>query len=208
MKVTELRQTSLERYTVCFEDGTEIRSTLGAVSEYRVFKGRDLDSEKMEAFRRASVCSFMLEKSIEMLSRRSMSCKELQDKLVHKGVEKDIAEYCSSRLTEMGLIDEARYASSVARHYSGKGYGAGRVRAELSRRGIDRELWEEALSDMCSPNEKIDRLIRTKVTDPSDREQIRKVSASLFRRGYSWEEIRAGIKRYSSDADISEPEDD
>lgn len=208
MKVTDLRQTSLERYTVCFEDGTEIRSTLGAVSEYRVFKGRELDPEKMEAFRKASIRSLTLEKSVEILSHRPMSCKELQDKLVHKGVEKDIAEYCASRLTEMGLIDETQYASSVARHYSGKGYGAGRVRAELSRRGIDREMWEEALSDMYPSDEKIDKLIRSKVTDPSDREQVRKVSASLFRRGYSWEEIRAGFKRYSSDVDIAEPEDD
>ncbi|MBQ1577132.1 MAG: RecX family transcriptional regulator, partial [Oscillospiraceae bacterium] len=31
-----------------------------------------------------------------------------------------------------------------------------------------------------------------------DREAVRKVSAALFRRGFSWEEIRAALRRFDS----------
>ena len=46
-----------------------------------------------------------------------------------------------------------------------------------------------------APDEKLDRLIASKLRDPSDRDAVRKLSASLSRRGYSWEEIRSALGR-------------
>lgn len=64
-----------------------------------------------------------------------MSKKELRDKLVRKGEDEDTAEYCALWLEEQGFVNDESYAAAVARHYAAKGYGAGRVRAELSRSG-------------------------------------------------------------------------
>ena len=202
MIITGLHQTSPERFRVCFEDGTEIRTTLGVIADLRLFQGKDLDEEQIEDFRIRSVRSLMLEKSIEMLSRRQMSCKELRDNLMRKGTDADTAEYCSAKLVSMGLMDDSAYASSLARHYASRGYGAGKVRAELSRRGISRALWDDALDEIKADSDRLDSLVRAKLTDPDDREQVRKVSAALFRRGYSWEEIRSALRRYNT-----EPED-
>lgn len=202
MIITGLHQTSPERFRVCFEDGTEIRTTLGVIADLRLFQGKDLDEEQIEDFRIRSVRSLMLEKSIEMLSRRQMSCKELRDNLMRKGTDADTAEYCSAKLVGMGLMDDSAYASSLARHYASRGYGAGKVRAELSRRGISRALWDDALDEIKADSDRLDSLVRAKLTDPDDREQVRKVSAALFRRGYSWEEIRSALRRYNT-----EPED-
>lgn len=207
MLVVGLKQTSSERYRVCFEDGTEIKSTLSAVAEMRVSVGRELDEEALERFRVLSERSLTLERSIELLSLRQMSAKELSDKLIRKGIDRETAEYCCGKLKTMGLLDEAHYASALARHYSSRGYGAGRVRAELSRRGIDRDLWEDALNSMPEDHSRLDKIVRTKLTDPSDREQIRKVTAALSRRGYSWGEIRSALERVSEEIEITEPEE-
>ena len=48
MLITSLRQTSPEHVTVCLDDGGEIRATLGVVTELRLFRGRELDSEALE----------------------------------------------------------------------------------------------------------------------------------------------------------------
>ena len=61
------------------------------------------------------------------------------------------------------------------------------VDAELSRRGVDRELWDDTIQAMPENTDKLDRFIAARLTDPEDRDQIRKVSAALCRRGYSWE---------------------
>jgi len=51
---------------------------------------------------------------------------------------------------------------------------------------------------MPENTEKIDRFIAARLKDPEDREQIRKISAALFRRGFSWEEIREALSRFNA----------
>ena len=195
MLVSALRQTSPGRVTVCFDDGTEIKSTLAVVTDMRLFSGKDLDEEQVKELKSSSLLSMARDRCIEMLSRRRMSRKELIDKLIKKGESEETAEFCADWLEEKGFLDDEGYAAAVARHYANKGYGAGRVRSELHRRGVERELWDEALDNMPSSDDKLDKLISSKLKDPDDREQVRKVSASLYRRGYSWDEIRSALRR-------------
>ena len=198
MLISGLKQTSPGRITVCFEDGSEIKSSLGVVTDMRLFSGRDLDDEERRELQNASVRSITRDKCIEMLSRRRMSRKELVDKLLRKGESEEVAEYCADWLEEKGFLDDEGYAAAVARHYGNKGYGAGRVRSELYRRGVEKDLWDDAVEQMPASDEKLDKLIASKLKNPEDREQVRKVSASLYRRGYSWDEIRSALRRYNA----------
>ena len=199
MLISDIRQTSPGRMTVGLDNGSEIKTTLGVVTDLRLFSGRELDEEELEALKTASVRALARERAIEMLSRRSMSRAEMVKKLIEKGEDEDTAEYCADWLVEHSLIDDESYAAAVARHYAAKGYGAGRVRAELGRRGISRELWEDALSSMPENDDKIDRFISARLTDPDDRDAVRKISQALFRRGYSWDEIRSALERHRAE---------
>ena len=200
MTVSSIRQTSPGRLTVCLEDGSEIKSTLTAVTDLRLYSGRELDEDELGELRLCSERSLAREKALEYLSQRQMSCRELKTKLTVKGMAEDTADYCIQWLMERQLIDEESYAAAVVRHYAAKGFGEGRVRQELQRRGIDRELWEEALEQMPEGTDKLDRFIAARLTDPDDQGQVRKISAALFRRGYSWEEIRSALRRFQGEA--------
>ena len=199
MLISDIRQTSPGRMTVGLDNGSEIKTTLGVVTDLRLFSGRELDEEELEKLKTASVRALARERAIEMLSRRSMSRAEMVKKLIEKGEDEDTAEYCADWLVEHSLIDDESYAAAVVRHYAAKGYGAGRVRAELGRRGISRELWENALSSMPENDDKIDRFISARLTDPDDRDAVRKISQALFRRGYSWDEIRSALERHRAE---------
>ena len=164
----------------------------------RLFSGRYLDEGALEELERESRRALTREKALEYLSRRAMSRKELEKKLTDKGYDEEDAAYCAAWLAERGLIDDAGYAAAVARHYSAKGYGPGRIRSELSRRGIDRDMWDEVLDAAPRDDSKIDKFISSRLTDPEDRDQVRKVSAALFRRGYSWEDIREALNRFNA----------
>lgn len=199
MTVTAIRQDGPEHLRVVLDGGEEIASTLGAVTALRLFVGRELDEEALEELRAESVRALARERALTLVSRRQMSAKELKDKLRQKGVDPETAAWCADWLTERGLLDEEAYAAAVVRHYAAKGCGAGRVRAELSRRGIPRELAEDALAAMPEAEEKLDRLIAAKLRDPNDRGEVRRLSASLYRRGFSAEEIRSALRRVSAD---------
>ena len=204
MLLSALKQTSPGRITVVFEDGTEIRSSLAVITDLRLFQGKDLEEEQIAALRQLSRRSLARDKAIEYLSHRPMSCRELHDKLVEKGEEEAVAEYCIQWLREQGFLDDGRYAAMVVRHYAGKNYGAGRIRTELSRRGVPRELWDEAMGEAPAPDEKIDKFISARLKHPEDRAEIQKISSALYRRGYSWDQIRAALRRYTDRLDEEE----
>ena len=199
--VSAMRQTSPGRVTVTLCGGEEIKTTLNVVTDLRLYSGRELDGEELKELRAASASALARNRAMELLSRRPMSEKELIDKLIRKGEDEETAADCARWLRENGFLDDESYAAAVARHYAAKGYGPGRVRAELSRRGVDRELWDGTIAAMPENSEKMDRFIAARLTDPEDREQIRKVSAALYRRGYSWEEIRSALGRFHAETE-------
>ena len=199
--VSAMRQTSPGRVTVTLCGGEEIKTTLNVVTDLRLYAGRELDGEELKELRAASASALARNRAMELLSRRPMSEKELIDKLIRKGEDEETAADCARWLRENGFLNDESYAAAVARHYAAKGYGPGRVRAELSRRGVDRELWDDTLEAMPENTDKLDRFIAARLTDPEDRDQVRKVSAALYRRGYSWEEIRSALRRFNAETE-------
>jgi regulatory protein len=201
MVVTAIKQSSPGRFVVEFDGGETLRSTLEAVTDARLYVGMELDEEAFEELKRSSSKALDRQKALEMLSRRPYSRRELKDKLLRRGTDEQSADECISWLNEHGFLDDGEYAGAVARHYSAKGYGAGRVKTELRRRGIERELADETLAELPENTEKIDAYIARRLSDPKDRDSVRKIGAALFRRGYSWEEIRAALRRFDTETE-------
>lgn len=74
---------------------------------------------------------------------------------------------------------------------------AGRIRSELYRRGIPRELWDDALQELPEQDGQIDTLLRRRLrSDTPGRDELRRASDYLYRRGFGRDEIRAAIARY------------
>jgi regulatory protein len=201
MIVTALKQSSPGSFLVEFDGGETLRSTLEAVTDARLYVGAELDDEAFEELKRSSSKALDRQKALELLSRRAYSRRELKDKLLRRGMDERNAEDCVSWLCERGFLDDGEYAGAVARHYAAKGYGAGRVKSELRRRGIERALADDALAGLPESTEKIDAFIARRLSDPKDRDSVRKISAALFRRGFSWEEIRAALRRFDTETE-------
>lgn len=202
MIIKELKQTSQERFTLCFDDGSELKTTLAVVTDYFLHSGLELDDGRYREVLNASTLSLCKARALRIINTRAMSRKEMRDKLVEKGESHENAEYCADWLCDMGLINDRSYAGSVVRHYSAKGYGAGRIKQELRRHGVPDYYWEEALSEMPEQDDKLSRFISSRLTDPTDRAQIQKISNALYRRGYSWDQIKHAINNFTSEEDF------
>jgi len=137
------------------------------------------------------------QRALKMLERREHSRAELIKKLVEKGETAENAEEAADYLVSIGFVDDMRFAAMLVRHCAAKGYGARRVKLELQRRGVARELWDEALEEMPEQDETVDRLLRQKLggADASDRRALKKATDTLARRGYGWDEISAAVER-------------
>jgi len=135
-------------------------------------------------------------RALRLLERRDYSRKELILKLTEKGESLEDAEAVAERMIELGVISDERYSRMLVRHYAAKGYGACRIKQELYRHGIHTDLWEEAMEELPSQEEQLDRLFRSKLrsSDP-DRAEIKKATDAMLRRGFSWSEISACKQR-------------
>ena len=141
-------------------------------------------------------------RALHLLERRDYSRKELILKLTEKGEPLADAEAVADRMIELGVINDERYSRMLVRHYAGKGYGTCRIKQELYRHGIHTDLWEEAMEELPSQEEIMDKLLRSKLrsSDP-DPKEIKKATDALLRRGFSWSEVSACKQRVLEDFD-------
>ena len=196
--LTDLKQTGPERFLARFDNGEELRTTLAVVTELSLYSGRTLTEDELSAVRDASARSRCRQRALRIIGARAMSVKELTDRLKEKGESPENAEDAAQWLLDMRLLDDAQYAAMCVRHYAAKGYGPGKIRNELYRRGIARELWDEALEELPEQDDRIDALLRRKLkSDTPDRAELRKAADYLYRRGFGRDEIHAALARYS-----------
>ncbi len=140
-------------------------------------------------------------RALKILERRDVSRKMLFDKLTEKGVADADAEEVADWLCGLGVVNDERFAGLIVRHYAAKGYGERRIREELYRRGIDRDLWDAALEELTGSDERLDRLLGAKLRGDASPENLQRTQNYLLRRGYSWEDIREATERYLSGKD-------
>lgn len=201
MTLREIKQTSPERFTLIFDDGTELKTTLGIITGRFIRSGMDFDEEAYNELVSASGLAMAKARALRIINARPMSREELRKRLIEKGETPENAEACADWLCRMGLINDAEYAGSVVRHYAAKGYGSARIKQELRHHGVPREMWDEAMLQMPEQDAYLERFIRARLSEPGDRAQVKKISDALFRRGYSWEQIKHALNEFDTQGD-------
>lgn len=137
-----------------------------------------------------------MQKALKMLERRDYAEGELVERLKQKGIEEEIAARTAERLVEHGFINNKKFAGILVRHYSAKGFGTGKIRSEFIKRRVPRELWDEALNELPEQEELVYDLLVAKLRNKDkSRENVKKAGASIMRRGFSWDEVRAATQR-------------
>lgn len=85
--------------------------------------------------------------AMDLLARREHGRVELLRKLRKRGAPAELIETALDRLTQEGLLSEARYLESFVAYRARAGYGPLRIREELTQRGLPRADVEQALRD-------------------------------------------------------------
>lgn len=182
------------RVLVYPEEGELLRITEAELLPFGVYPGAELSEQQVSALREAARRSETKLQAARMASGRMLSKKELTERLRKKGADPDAAAAAAERMEELGAVSDSAYAGVIVRHYAAMGYGRGRVEQELYRRGIPRELWEDALRELPDSAEAIDAFLQSKLKGRlPDRAERKRLSDALLRRGFGWNEIRPAL---------------
>lgn len=149
-------------------------------------------------------------RALYLLGSRMYCYGELYKKLLPTYGE-EASRAAADAMQEYGYIDDEDYARKLAeRLIRGKRYGMGKTRWEMQRRGLDKNLIEDVLTEYSEDDidEEIMHLLQTKYSekldDPDDR---RRTMAALARRGYGWGEVKRCMERCAELTEDEEFED-
>ena len=194
------------RWLCHLENGTILRVTEQEIAAFGLCSGLELSAEGLAAMEAAARAAAVRDKALDLLSARPLSRKELIDKLTARPrnrdreplADRESAEAAAHRLEELGYLNDESYARAVAEHYAAKGWGPARIREELYRRGVPRDYWDGALEELAAPDDAIDAFLRKKLrgADLTDPKTWKRAADALARRGFWWEEIKEGLRRY------------
>lgn len=134
--------------------------------------------------------------ALRLLGVRARSRSEMRTRLLDKEFPPDEVERTLSRLTSMGLLDDADFARQwVESRHRNNGRGRIALRNELRTKGVDPAVAESALALVDDEDEraraeellarKVGSLSAADIADRADRDRhTRRLVAMLGRRGY------------------------
>ena len=140
------------------------------------------------------------QRALGLLVRREHSQRELERKLVARGIEKDEAATAVAKLRDAGWQDDERFACSLARSRAMNGYGPLRIRAELGTHALSAEAVAAAFASLAEAGEDdwkavaADLVRRRFGSVDGDPARARKAADFLLRRGFDGENVRAALR--------------
>ncbi len=187
------------RWLLTFEDGTKLKLTDREMVDFSLYQGMEVPPAALEQLKDAAAASRARRRAANILSARPLSRKELEKRLLEKGESAEHAALACDELERLGYLDDRAYAKTLAQYYVNRGYGPRKIRDEFYRRGVPREFWDEALEDLEENLDAIDRFVASRLgrIEAPDRKDVKRVSDALARRGYSWSDISAALRRYT-----------
>ena len=144
-----------------------------------------------------------------MLASRARSSAELRRLLVRKGEPADQVNVVIERLLASGLLDDALFARQFTRSKAlGAGLSRRRLRQELARKGVPRDVSDDAIDEVLAEEHiddstSIERVARKKLRTLSRFDiatKRRRLYAFLARRGYDVDDISRVLRDVMEDS--------
>lgn len=163
----------------------------------RLDRGRTLSETEIAELLDEDAYYRAREQAYHLLSYRQRSSSELSERLLRKDIPRHIVNRVIDRLGELQMIDDESFARNfAAARLRSKGYGPVRVRVELIRKGISRDIIDSTL-DETYKSASLDELalaaatnILHRLQNESDpRKRRNKLTSYLTRRGFSYDHM-------------------
>ena len=208
MRLERLEATQRPEKLKAVFDGETLTVSASLCVQFALCAGMELDEEAFSTLKAAMAKESARERAVRILTASAVSERELEKRLVQKGVLPSDAADAVAWLKEHRFLDDTATAAQLVDSAVRKGYGRARVKNILYEKGIPKNLWDEALARIPAMDDAIDRFLAAKLRGrTADEKTIKKTIDALLRRGFSYGEIRDALRRYEADLEDLELEE-
>jgi regulatory protein len=183
------------RVNVYLDDEFWLGVSAETLLQLGLYVGQELTPEELETIEAWAGGTAWFDRAANFLSYRPRSEREVARKLRDLGASEEEVSETLERLRSLGLVDDREFAATYLRDRDAvRPYGTDRLRQELYRLGVAREVIDEVLSER-DPEQDYAQARSLAERDPlwsrrSEREASAKLFGKLRRRGFGSELIR------------------
>ena len=189
---------------VLFDDTSELLLNYNVFIDSMLRRNDKVDQKRIDELKKRNELYKIKHSVLNLLGRRAHSKRELYQKIIKKGFDKDLCLYVLDELNESNYINDRDFAEKYADEKIKKGKsGINKIRTELIRKGIDKEIIHDIESQYQSSDEIIDNIVylsekkleflKKKETDK--RKIKSKLYSHLLGKGFTSEQILEGINQ-------------
>lgn len=189
------------RYLIRFENETTMRLYRQTVEDFGLYAGLELTDRQLDALRSAAGQMSAKMRAVRIVSASSVSKRDLQERLVHKGESEEQAAQAVAWMEEMNLLDDRQTAEQVVSRCIRSGYGKARAKQALYEKKIPKEYWDEVLEGYPDQQEKIMEFLNSRLRGSWDQRELKRTIDALVRRGHSYSDIQRCLRQLSLDTD-------
>jgi regulatory protein len=199
MKVTSIKQQvkNPERVSIFVDGKYSFSLSLDELLKYKLKNSDELSSSEVKKFKKISADGKLRTRALEWLLNRPHSERELRDYLYRKKVEKEQIDSLVDEFTQKGYLDNEKFAVWFAELQSRRGKSDRAIRAELFKKGINREIVDQVIAENeTSEAQRLETMLAKKVKLARYQNDPSKLAQYLARQGFSWELIKEKLGQF------------
>jgi len=208
LKIKSIKSKNENTAIITLEDDNVYFISKDIVYKNGLRKGDKITNEFIDELIRENQKYFIKERAYRYLSRRMHSYYELKIKLLQKNYDKKLIEEVLNELKENKLINDKEFAGLyIDERLRKKKIGIVKIRAELMKKGINRQIIDELLNGFENDDEMRENIFlitQKKINQLKsrnlDNKQIKqKLFSFLMNKGYDFDLIKETINKIFND---------
>lgn len=196
MKITKITQQvkRANRYSVYVDDTYSFSLSESALLESGISSGRELTDIELVAFKKLSQDDKIYGQALRYVAMRSHTTWEMQSYMERKGAPPALIEDTVAKLTDLGLLDDLKYAMSFANDRRLlRSSSKRKITADLKAKRVPDSVIREAIgSDPDEERQALDAMIIRKRRQ-SKYQDDQKLMQYLARQGYGYTDIKRAL---------------
>lgn len=197
--VTAIERSGRHNVLVTINEEIQLMLSRDIWAERPLSEGEELDFAEFSQWLLPRQYPEALNKAVALLAQRARSGGEIRQKLERAHYLEDTIDMVLYKLEKERLLDDEAFARDYAASCARRQMGRSRIRMEMVRKGLPRELIDRTMEQL--PQEEADdaairlaqKLLR-RHNGEDTRKEMQKVLAAMARRGYSYEDSKEAIE--------------
>lgn len=197
----EIQKRNKERVNVYIDGEFGFACSLELIYTFNIFKGKAVDVEYLKSIIDENNYMKCKNSALKILERNYKTEKQMRDKLFQKQYDGNTVAKVIDFLKKYKFVDDDKFVEMYIKEKINS-QGKNKIKYDLIKKGIDKELLDEKLSlvDSSFQENTAFNIARKKyetiIKSEKDRNKVyRKLGSYLLRKGYSWEDVKKVLNR-------------